>query len=275
MTEFELLARHIYRPEQLLVDYSPNPARRMSLTQQQSESIESRWQQRLALAHAQGRRLYDGPLFRLVAVEPRSDGMLHLKLGDVGYKEYTATRDDEVERNRPQFERANPLSVCGAVETSDGYILLEQRPMTGVHAGRYHTPGGFIDREMDMHNGHIDLFGAMRRELREETGIQEDDIREQYCLGVAYDLLLPHPELAFVLRLNIPLDEVLRRKPEDNEIEHLLTLRATPEDVRDFLVSNRGRISPTGEPTLLLYGGYTFGESWYDDAMRRCIAKAE
>ena len=268
MLEFDLLARNIYTPDQLHIHY--DPSLRMSITPQQEARIETRWQQRLAVAHEHGVRLFDGQLFRLVAIEARNDGSLHLILGNIGYKEYVATRDDEEEFNRPRFERANPLSVCGAIETSDGYILLERRPVMGIHAGRYHVIGGFIDRTMDMQNGRIDgagIFSAMRRELREETGIQVDDIQMQYCFGVAYDLVAPHPELSFGIRLNIPYNEVLKREPEDDEIEQMLTVRATPDALRDFICNNRGKISPTGEPTLLLYGAYRFGEAWYEDVM--------
>lgn len=267
MLEFDLLAHSLYSPEQLRIDY--DPSLRMSMTPQQQSRIETRWQERLAFAREHGQRLFDGQLFRLVAIEPRNDGTLHLTLGDTGYKDYVATRNEEEEYNRPRFERANPLSVCGAVETSDGHILLERRPMTGIHAGRYHVIGGFTDRTMDMHDGHIDFYGAMSRELREETGIQQEDIREQICLGAAYDLLQPHPELCFGIQLKISYEEVLQREPEDDEIEQMLTVRATPDELRDFICTNRGKISPTGEPTLLLHGAYRFGEAWYKDIMSR------
>ena len=267
MLEFDLLARNLYTPDQLHIHY--DPSLRMSITPQQQARIETRWQQRLAIAHKHNVRLFDGQLFRLVALEPHADGTLYLSLGDTGYKDYVATRDDEEEFSKPRFERANPLSVCGAVETSDGHILLERRPMRGVHAGRYHVIGGFTDRTMDMHDGHIDLYSAMSRELREETGIQQEDIREQVCLGAAYDMLLPHPELCFGIQLKISYEEVLQREPEDDEIEQMLTTRATPDELRAFICGNRGKISPTGEPTLLLYGAYRFGEAWYEDVMSR------
>ena len=269
MLEFDLLAHNPYTPDQLHISY--DPSLRVTMTPQQQARIETRWQERLAFAHEHNFRLYDGQLFRLVAIEPRNDGTLHLTLGDTGYKDYVATRYDEEEYNRPRFERANPLSVCGAAETSDGYILLERRPVTGIHAGRYHVIGGFTDRTLDMHDGHIDLYGAMSRELREETGIQQEDIGEQICLGAAYDLLQPHPELCFGIQLKISYEEVLQREPEDNEIEQMLTVRATPDGLRDFICTNRGKISPTGEPTLLLYGAYRFGKAWYEDIMNRIL----
>ena len=107
----------------------------------------------------------------------------------------------------------------------------------------------------------------MRREIREETGIRESDIRAQYCLGVVYDVATPHAELCFLTRLAIPLAEVRKRQPEDNEIQHLLSLAITEESLRSFLLDHHGNISATGEPNLILYGGWRFGMRWYADVM--------
>ena len=69
-----------------------------------------------------------------------------------------------------------------------------------------------------------DPFSAMRREIREETGVQLEDISAQYCLGAVYDVATPHGELCFLTQLHITLDEVRRREPEDREIKHLHSL---------------------------------------------------
>ncbi len=114
-----------------------------------------------------------------------------------------------------------------------------------------------------------DPFAAITREIREETGIQSADIREQYCLGAVYDLTLPHCELCFLTRLNISLQEVHTRVPEEDEIKQFHTLHITAESLRDFILTNHGNISPTGEPNLLMYGAVKFGEGWWDEVMKR------
>ena len=114
----------------------------------------------------------------------------------------------------------------------------------------------------------------MRREIREETGIQADDIRDQYCLGVVYDVATPHAELCFLTRLRIPLAEVHKRQPEDDEIQQLLSLSVTAESLRAFLLAQHGHISATGEPNLMLYGGWKFGVGWYEDVMRQLAGQS-
>jgi 8-oxo-dGTP pyrophosphatase MutT (NUDIX family) len=107
----------------------------------------------------------------------------------------------------------------------------------------------------------------MQREIREETGIQRTDISEQYVLGIVYDLATPHAEICFLTRLHIPLSEVHRRQPEDNEIKQLHTLQITAQSLRTFILRHHGNISATGEPNLLLYGAWKFGLNWYEEIM--------
>jgi 8-oxo-dGTP pyrophosphatase MutT (NUDIX family) len=266
MIEFEILARGLYRPAQLVIDY--DPSLRMPTTPQIRAWMDRVWQERLAMAREHGARLFDGDIFRFVDASAQSDGILHVLVGATGYKEYVATRMPEFARNHERRELGNALAVCSVIETSDGFILLERRPGTSVYAGRYHVIGGFFERDRDM-GERPDAFGAIRREIREETGIQAADIREQYCLGLVYDLALPHAEFCFVTRLHIPLDEVLhQRTPEDDEIAELHSLHVSCESLREFVLAQHGNISTTGEANLLLYGGWKFGEGWFEEMMR-------
>jgi 8-oxo-dGTP pyrophosphatase MutT (NUDIX family) len=268
MLEFEILARGLYRPDQFAITY--DPSLRMPATPAIQEWMDTLWEQKLALAHKKGIPLFDAPLFRLVEAESTSRRTLRLVLGDTGYKEYVTTRVPEFARGRKREELGNALSVCSVVETSDGYVLLDKRQGVDVYVGRYHVIGGFFERDRDSTGSkQPDPFGAICREIREETGIQVLDIREQYCLGVVYDIATPHGEICFLTQLNIPLAEVYKRVPEEEEIKRLESLFVTKESLREFLLKNHGNISATGEPNLLMYGGVRFGEEWFEEVMGR------
>ncbi len=266
MIDFEFLVLGEYTPEQIVIDY--NPKHRLSFTPETKATMEGLWQEKLAGANKQSIPLYDGQLYRFIYAEERDDSTLRIKLGDTSYKEYVATRTPEFSQGVTRDELSNPLSVCSVIETLDNYVLLEQRQGTDVHDGRIHVIGGFIERGVDNASyAPPDPFGAMNREMREETGIQERDVREQFCLGVVYDTLVPHPELCFVTRLNIPLATVLKRKPEDNEVKELRMLRVNATTLKESIQSNHGNISPTGEAALVLYGTWKFGEGWFKEVM--------
>jgi 8-oxo-dGTP pyrophosphatase MutT (NUDIX family) len=267
MFEFEILAHGLYRPDQLDISY--DPALAMPTTPEISEWIQALWQQKLVRAREKNIPLFDVPLFRLISVEAQPGGILHLVLGNTSYKEYVATRVHEFCQGRSRHELGNALAVCSVVETSDGHILLDKRQGVDVYAGRYHVIGGFFERQLDTTAASPDPFGAICREIREETGIQLADIAEQYCLGAVYDLTTPHGELCFLTRLKISLAEVYARTPEEDEIKQLRSLAVTAESLRGFLLENHGNISATGEPNLLLYGALRFGERWFEEVTEK------
>lgn len=273
MLDFEFLVRGCFTPAQLVVDY--NPTHHVSLTTEMRATMEQLWHDKLAQAKEKNFPLFDGQLFRLMYAEERDDSTLRVKLGDTSYKEYVATRSPEFSRQLTRDELSNPLSVCSVIETLDGYILLENRQGTDVHDGRIHVIGGFMDRDKDGVGHAPDPFAAMNREMREETGIQEQDIREQYCLGMVYDTLVPHPELCFVTRLSIPLTTLSKRKPEDNEVKELRMLRVNATTLKESIQANHGNISPTGEAALILYGTWKFGAGWFEDVMVGILMQAD
>lgn len=266
MLEFEMLARGLFRPEELAIHYDPTLT--MPFTPTIREWMDNLWQEKLALAQKRNVPLYNAPLFRLIEAEVVSNHSLKLVLSDTGYKEYVTTREPAFASQHTRQELSNALGVCSVVETSDGHILLDKREGVDTYVGRYHVIGGFFERDLDLTStAYPDPFAAVRREIHEETGVQSDDIRQQYCFGAAYDLLTPHAELCFLTQLNIPLATVLTRTPLDREIKQLRSLHVSAESLRAFILEHHGHISPTGEPNLLLYGAWKFGEAWFEEVM--------
>src|SRR5260370_3668958 len=213
MLEFAILARCLYQPAKLDINY--DPALRMPTDPTMQRWMDTLWQQKLTLAQQQNIPLFDAPLFRLVEAEAKAGGTLRLLLGDTGYKEYVTTRVPGFAQGHTRAELGNALSVCSVVETSDGYILLDKRQGVDVYIGRYHVIGGFFERDRDSTiTKQPDPFGAICREIHEETGILQSDIREQFCLGVVYDTATPHAEMCFLTCLTIPSAEVHNSKPQ-------------------------------------------------------------
>jgi hypothetical protein len=272
MLEFNVLARGLYRPGQLIISYDSD--QHLRLTAEQHTWMDVTWQDKLHQAQQEQRPLFDTPLYRLQALATQPDGqLLYLSLGNTSYKEYVTTRSAEFANHRSSAELSNALAVCSVIETSDGVILLDKRQGVDVYVGRYHVIGGFFERGLDVTaEQQPDPFAAIQREIREETGIHNADIHEQYCLGVAYDLTTPHSELCFLTRLHISLAEVQRRTPEDHEIKQLHTLQVTDstgENLSAFILEHHGNISATGEPNLLFYGAWKYGETWYNRLFQR------
>jgi ADP-ribose pyrophosphatase YjhB (NUDIX family) len=266
MLEFDILARGLFCPDQLTIRY--NPSLTMPYTPAIHAWMDDLWQEKLTRARQRNVPLYDAPLFRLVEAGVATNNTLTLVLGNTGYKEYVTTREPAFANQHTRQELGNAIGVCSVVETSDGHILLDKREGVDMYVGRYHVIGGFFERGLDLTSAaHPDPFAAVRREIHEETGVQPDDIRRQYCFGAVYDLLTPHAELCFLTQLKISLATVLARTPLDREIKKLRSLHISSESLRNFILEHHGNISPTGEPNLLLYGEWKFGEEWLRDVL--------
>lgn len=252
MMLFDILVSGRFRQEQLVIDYDPE--RRLVVTPEEQVWMDTLWQEKLAEAQRRQSLFFDAPTYRFIDAQlNQADNILTLKLGPTTYKEYVTTREPAFAQKHTRDELGNTLAVSSVVETTDHVILLDKRQGVDVSNGRYHVIGGIVERGRDGEE-IADPFGAMRREIREETGVQENDIAEQYCLGLVYDLETPHAELVFLTRLNIPIAEVYQRTPEDREIQELQTLAATPDSLRDFISQHHGEhLSTTGEANLLLY----------------------
>jgi hypothetical protein len=265
MLGFEILVRGLFRPDQFHIRYDPSLV--MPSNPELRAWIDTLWQEKLAQAKQRNVPLYDASLFRFVEAELQGE-TFRLTLGNTGYKEYVTTREPVFASLHTRPELSNALAVCSVVETSDGHILLDKREGVDVYVGHYHVIGGFFERELDINEAaRPDPFAAMCREIHEETGVSSAEIFAQYCLGLVYDLLTPHAELCFFTQLSIPLASVLTHTPLDREIKHLHSLHITQESLHDFLLKHHGNISATGEPNLLMYGAWKFGEGWLADAM--------
>ena len=136
--------------------------------------MDEKWQQKLILAHEQGQRLFDAPLFRFIEATSQMNGSLHLVLGDTSYKEYVTTRTPDFAKKHARQHLGNPLAVCSVVETSDNYILLDKRQGVDVYVGRYHVIGGFFERELDMEDtSQIHLPRFVERYARRQAYRQQ------------------------------------------------------------------------------------------------------
>jgi hypothetical protein len=90
MLEFEIVARGLFRADQLDIDY--DPSRRMPTTPELCEWMGTLWEEKLIQARQRQVPLYDAPLFRFV--DAQSNGQqFKLTLGDTSYKEYVTTRE--------------------------------------------------------------------------------------------------------------------------------------------------------------------------------------
>lgn len=218
------------------------------------QSIDSAWREAL---RRPGVKLFDGPMCRLESWEAAPDS-LRLELSETGYKTFFGTNLSHPEwADRFGAEvMANPVGVSPALQTADGFLLLGRRNASvAYYPNRVHPFAGALEpRDAG------DVLAAVRRELREELALADEDILEVHCTGVAQDRALRQPELLFRAETRLTRAQVEAQVHAD-EHDHSVAVRATREGVERIV--HDPDMTPVAIGSLLLWGRLRFGKGWY------------
>jgi 8-oxo-dGTP pyrophosphatase MutT (NUDIX family) len=217
--------------------------------------IESRWREATANPHVQ---LFDGPMCRLETFEASGE-RLELTISRTIYKTFFGTHlaDASVADRFGDDCMPRPLGVSPALLTGDGFLMFGRRnAKVAYHPGRIHPFSGTLEPdEAD------EVFAAVRRELREELRLSDDDVPDIRCLGIAEDLALRQPELIFrahTLRTRAQIESSL----DPTEHHETWSIPASADAV-GRAISQTPELTPIAVATLLLWGRSQFGEAWF------------
>ncbi|MCX6785483.1 MAG: NUDIX domain-containing protein [Candidatus Komeilibacteria bacterium] len=196
---------------------------RLALTDEQLEQIEKVW------AQAAAKGFSAGPLARVEDYQLTPEGKLAITFGQTDYKEFLGTRDQASLRKYGYDHIANPLVTSSVIITGDNKLLIARRE-TIEQKGDMDAIGGHIDPEKDLGaDGKIDIFAAAKREVSEEAGLNNDEMRQIKCLGLSYQYAdLSHLAASFAVKTNLTYEELKKRR--QNEI---ILIEVSPERLPD------------------------------------------
>jgi 8-oxo-dGTP pyrophosphatase MutT (NUDIX family) len=231
--------------------------------------IESTWRTKTHEASRCERQLFNGSLGRLVSWDV-NDGSLTLRIGDTDYKSFLGTNlfNPHLHGTYGDAFFANPLGTSAVIVTSDGWLIFGRRnDRVAFHAGYLHTIGGILESADRTDDGGNDVFGAMRREVREELLVTDDEIAGTTCIGMVRDRQIVQPELVFEVQLAITRAAVLARFDASTDAEHtsLESCFSDPSDVVPFIES-AGRAAPVAVAAMLTWGRSNWGADWFESS---------
>lgn len=206
-----------------------------------------------------GAHLFDGPMCRLERWEASPDGRrLRLALSETSYKPFFGTNMSHPEladRFGPEV-MANPVGVSPALETSDGFLVMGRRNASvAYYPGRIHPFAGALEPR----DGG-DVFLAVRRELREELSLSNDDVVEVRCTGLVWEEALRQTELIFRVRSSLARRETESRL-DPKEHGSVLAIPATFEAIASAV--RDPALTPVAVAALLLWARGAFGNEWF------------
>ncbi len=259
----------LFRRHQLQIIYREEPAPVVPAIE---EMVARAWQDQLDTARRGGFRLYNGRIVRLLRHRVE-DGRLLMESGPSDFAHFIGT-------NYLNYHRAqefgwdafsNPIGVSGIVITCDGWILYGRRnDRVACHPGYVQAFGGSLEVGELRPDGTFDAFDCVLRELHEEAGVQDSDVTEIVCVGLARDREIRQPELIFDVHVRQSREEMANRlRHDDPEQEHteIVMCRDAQDAIVPF-IRTVGLMSPVSVGALFLHGRQRFGADWYEQAAR-------
>lgn len=233
-------------------------------TPELEREIESSWQATLAQARLDGRNVFNGEVLRWLGVDvhdERGRRRLALTVAPSTYREFVGTnleaalKPDIAGGDLPWSHFGNAMGTSSVVVTSDRAVVIGRRSTSVVgYAGCIHSFGGMLEA-VDRQAGAVDVFASLRRELREELGLSDDEILSPVMEGIILEPLIHQPEMIFHVRTSLTFRELQSRwKSAESGDEHdeLLALEDAPADA-EAEFARLAPVSPIGRAALAMY----------------------
>lgn len=225
--------------------------------------IEQAWREALSRP---GVHLFDGPMCRHESWRVADDGSLRLAMSQTSYRMFLGTNLAHPELADQYGPRvlANPVGVSSALLSSDDFLVFGVRNgRVAYYPNRIHPFAGAVEPGDD-----LNLFDAVRRELREELSFHDGDIADMRCTGIAEDLQLRQPEVIFSVISTRRRDEIERRI---DGAEHGASWSIPAEPERVEAAMRDPRLTPVAVASLALWGRRAFGTQWFDGPCRQVL----
>lgn len=125
--------------------------------------------------------------------------------------------------------------------TTDNKWIIGRRLETHDYQVSYTLVAGYMDSDKDVIDFKPDPLFAIKRELREETGIEETCLAEITCIGLDGD---DQPYLAFATKLTIPFRKFTKEAAKVKELKKMEEFNLTQKGIENFLTSIYERMTP-------------------------------
>ncbi len=226
--------------------------------------IDSAWQEKTREAEQNKQTLYNGEVGRLVRWS-LDGGQLILRIGVTDYRDFVGTNIQNAHLAAQCC--ANPLGTSATVITADGCLLYGRRGQrVASHAGWLHTFGGMLEPPDRAPGEAHDVFAAVRRELREELRLSDEEITDLVCTGLVRDGTNLQPELLFDASVGLTKDEVLARFDAATDEEHtaIEACLDEPDAILPF-IKRSAPVVPVAQAAMMLHGMTNWGLDWFEN----------
>lgn len=184
----------------------------------------------------------------------------------VSYRDFAGSCSPEFLERFGEGCNPHPLAVSVVIISNDKKIMLTVRKNVDYKPGGYHASiGGF----MDIHK-EGDVVSAVYREVKEECGVESNELADLRCVSVAYNTWSLHSDPVFLATATLSSEEIQKRM-KDDENEKLFFIPATRRSIEELITSTSHANVIIAMVGLLLFGKNIpaqfdedeSGEEWY------------
>jgi 8-oxo-dGTP pyrophosphatase MutT (NUDIX family) len=206
-------------------------------------------------------KLFDGPMCRLERFT--AGKTLELELSPTSYRIFWGTNlnNSGLAKKYGRGSLANAVGLSCALESADGFLMLGQRNASvAYYPSRIHPFAGALEPAEKM-----DVFAEARRELKEELGLESEDIAGLACVAIIEDVSIAQPELIVSAKITRTRSQ-LENSLDQTEHDSLMAIEPIRHKVESSLSDSA--MTPVALGTILLWGREHFGADWFDAAQR-------
>ena len=184
--------------------------------------IDAIWKVTLEKAEQNKKVCYNGTQYRLNSLTQK-DGALFLDLGTTEFKTLAGLTAQPEYFNLPEDFYIKWCFNRSTVKTADDKYVMVELTGKSMNTSDSDFIGGLMEKPMEMNTG-ADIFKSMQIELKEEAGIEDDDIREIYLRAI-YLGVKTGAAFYFETLLNISSAELISRFEKENSDQDIKRLR--------------------------------------------------
>lgn len=202
---------------------------------------------------AKGLTLTNDPIYRLESWDTNSGFHLRVSLG-------TYFENILVKQNPTWGLRSQAIAVVGVTECDDGYLLERRSEKVAALPGYLHpSPSGNIEPPATP----LETF---HNESEEELGLQRNELRDIFCLGMVYGENSGIYQLVARATTSTTLQTLLSRMCSGQwERSALLTIPKTADGLSQWLKTQKAPLTEGGRAAILLEGANQWGDTWLEE----------
>lgn len=227
---FKMLWQGVIPPEKIITEIRTGFLIR---TKDSEDWIEREWQKAIAGGLKEWPNDRKPTRYRFCGVQER-DGKLIIMLDPcVSYRDFAGSCSPEFLERFGEHCNPHPLAVSVVIVVSDPdgqKIMLTVRKNVDYKPGGYHASiGGFMDISKEN-----DIVSAVYREVKEEAGIESNELSDLRCVALAYNPWTLHSDPVFLATTTLSSGEI-RKRTKDDENDSLYFISATRRSIEELI----------------------------------------